>query len=181
MPRGAGWEEELCRLFDAYAPKRDNSWREYGEPFENETFVVRPYYWGDCTCGYDELEFDWSEKNKHEPQCYQAEYHKICERHKNMPYGTKDSEVKALCKKFDLEYPYGSAVHCTCDYKERWKRFTETNGHKAECPLIQSNFVYLPTGYSIDWYKYPLRDAYQSEDITLKEFSEIISKCIASV
>ena len=31
LKRSAGFEEELERLFDAYAPKRDNFWREYGE------------------------------------------------------------------------------------------------------------------------------------------------------
>jgi hypothetical protein len=43
IPRGVGFEEELSRLFDSYAPHRDTSWREYGEPFENDIFFVSTY------------------------------------------------------------------------------------------------------------------------------------------
>ena len=28
----------------------------HGEDFENDTFWIFPYYWGVCTCGYDEKE-----------------------------------------------------------------------------------------------------------------------------
>ena len=43
------------------------------------------------------------------------------------------------------------------------------------------NFVYKPTGYEIDWYKYPFRDSYSNFDITEKEFIEIIENCLKSV
>ena len=43
------------------------------------------------------------------------------------------------------------------------------------------NFVYKPTGYSISWYKYPLRDAYASADITEDEFGEMLEKCEESL
>jgi len=45
---------EFERLFNAYSPDRDFSYREYGVEFENDTFWVMPYWWGDCTCGCDE-------------------------------------------------------------------------------------------------------------------------------
>ena len=45
IERGVGFEEELERLFNSYDPKRDNSWREYGSDFENETFMVHRYCW----------------------------------------------------------------------------------------------------------------------------------------
>ena len=68
IERMIGFEDELVRLFDAYAPDRDNSWREYGVEFENETFSVFPYYWGDCTCGFDDIECPIKHIN-----CYQNE------------------------------------------------------------------------------------------------------------
>src|SRR4051812_7811864 len=34
----------------------------FSEPFENATFVVRPYYWGDCVC----------DGEGHEPGCLAA-------------------------------------------------------------------------------------------------------------
>lgn len=43
------------------------------------------------------------------------------------------------------------------------------------------NFLFKPTGFSIQWYKYPLRDSYTSQNITLNEFREIITQCLDSV
>jgi hypothetical protein len=108
IPRGAGWEDQLKRLFDAYAPDRDRSWRDYGDPFENDTFCVAEYWWGDCTCG-------------------------------------------------------------------------AVSEHKPDCKLMVPNFLYKPTGFAIEWYKYPLRDSYMNFEITLDEFTQIIDKCIASL
>ena len=60
---------QLFRLFEAIDPKYDHS---YGLEFENEVFSTFPYYWGDCTCGYDKREAKWSERNKHRENCYQT-------------------------------------------------------------------------------------------------------------
>ena len=43
------------------------------------------------------------------------------------------------------------------------------------------NFVYKPTGLEIDWYKYPMRDAYSNQDISIDEFKEILSNCEKSM
>ena len=43
------------------------------------------------------------------------------------------------------------------------------------------NFVYKPINFEIQWYKYPLRDSYMNQDITVKEFKEIIEQCKKSV
>lgn len=72
VERGAGFEEELRRLFDATAPDRDKSWRDYGPSFENDTFQIWPYSWCDCDCGYDQIEAAWSKKNRHGSDCYQS-------------------------------------------------------------------------------------------------------------
>lgn len=39
--------------------------------FENDTFVLRPYYWGDCACGFVDLAWEWKENNPHSEDCYQ--------------------------------------------------------------------------------------------------------------
>lgn len=110
VPRGAGFEDELSRLFKAYAPDEDELMREYGVRYENDTFAVRPYYWGACDCGVYE-----------EEDC------------------------------------------------------------KETCSLRLPNFHHKPSGYKLDWYKYPLRDSYANKDLSLKEFTAIIDDCIASV
>lgn len=77
VPREDAWLRPLLRLFEAYAPGRDNSWREFSVDFENETFVVFPYYWGECTCGFqerwDEKDAAWEGEHDHRPDCYQTE------------------------------------------------------------------------------------------------------------
>lgn len=81
----------------------DNGFDSYGHSdkghvFENDTFIIRPYYWGD-----DEEE--------------------------------------------------------------------------AEKP----NFVYKPTGLEIQWYKYPMRDAYSNQNISIKTFKDILTECANSM
>lgn len=46
----------------------------------------------------------------------------------------------------------------------------------AELP----NFVYKPTGLEIRWYKYPMRDAYSNQDVSVEEFKEILKACLRS-
>ena len=47
----------------------------------------------------------------------------------------------------------------------------------AELP----DFVYKPNRLTISWYKYPLRDAYSSHDITVEEFKKILAHCARSL
>ena len=39
------------------------------------------------------------------------------------------------------------------------------------------NFIYKPTGFEIQWYKYPMRDAYKNKDISFEDFCNILNKC----
>ena len=43
------------------------------------------------------------------------------------------------------------------------------------------NFVFKPKGIEISWYKYPMRDAYCSHDISLQEFKDILAECAKSM
>ena len=44
----------------------------YGQEFANDIFEMFPYWWGDCTCGYDEREDRWHDENSHAADCYQT-------------------------------------------------------------------------------------------------------------
>ncbi len=75
---------------------------------------------------------------------------------------------------YGIEYdgPVWSAhLYCWCE--------------KEDCPQCgigeQANFTHKPSGLEIRWYKYPLRDAYASRELTLREFSEIVDECIESL
>ena len=85
----------------------------YGEDYENDTFEMHPYYWGECTCGDDD----------------------------------KDG----------------------------------AENHSPDCLLMRPNFVYKPTGYKLEWYKYAMRDAYANMDLSIKEFTEMVLHCANSV
>jgi hypothetical protein len=44
-----------------------------------------------------------------------------------------------------------------------------------------SNFVHKPSGFKMQWYKYPLRDAYMNKDISFDELVEIMEDCKRSL
>ena len=43
------------------------------------------------------------------------------------------------------------------------------------------NFLYKPTGLEIRWYKYPMRDAYSNQDVSIVEFAKILEDCRKSM
>src|SRR5438105_3890103 len=46
----------------------------YGQDFTNATFEMHPYWWGDCECGFAEVEFEWGEANHHTPECWSSRW-----------------------------------------------------------------------------------------------------------
>jgi hypothetical protein len=94
------WMERLGFTISGYHESYE------GWAFENDTFRMQPYYWGDCDCEDDHLE---------------------------------------------------------------------------ECPAMQPNFLFKPTGFRLDWYKYPLRDSYSSELLTSELIDEMFAECERSM
>lgn len=155
----------------------------YADYFENDVFELRPYYWGDCTCGYDEKEYAWDKANDHRPECYQADYERLYARY---GVGSKipDEEIKAICEKHGVPYNdrKGCAVHCTCDYKDRWQAFLRENpGHADDCAVVLPNFRHKASGLEIRWYKYIGRGMSINRSVTLDEFRTIFDECVASL
>jgi hypothetical protein len=86
-----------------------------------------------------------------------------------------------LGAKHGVDPHYGAAVHCTCGRDTRADEFwTAMGGHEDDCRLIQPNFLYKPTGFRINWYKYPFRDSYMTPKISAKKWREIVRHCIES-
>lgn len=87
-----------------------------------------------------------------------------------------------LGKKHKVDPHYGAMVHCTCGKDKRADVFwAEIGGHSNECRFVQPNFLFKPTGFRLNWYKYPFRDSYMSPKVTPKQWREIMDKCIESL
>lgn len=170
----------------------------YGIEYVNDIFELHKYYWGDCTCGYENKVIQWEKDNKHSETCYQTALKNICiEKNfydKNGEYITSFSKsfidyrnkemrkiYEQLCIQFGLTYPEGCAVHCTCDYKTKHQEFLKNENHKSSCLIIKPNFWYKPTDFKIMWYKYIGRDSYMNKFIDTDDFVNIIDKCVESV
>ena len=167
--------------------------------FENDTFWVMPYYWGDCNCGYDNLEYKWTKNNKHEENCYQTLVNNelknngwvknkvflFLEPPKDFKYSQytkiEDEIRKKYCKKLNLSFPNGCAIHCTCNHRRKWIEFLEKNYHKENCPIILPNFWWKKEGVKIKWYKYPLRDSYSNIKIDQQLLEKMLLDCIYSL
>ena len=162
------------------------------EVFDNEVFTMRPYYWGDCECGFVEELNEWEENNPHYDDCYQTFFRSIHYRDGDESYLEKREHgypfecdcVQVACEKFgiDPEAP-GAYVHCTCGWNERRKEWFENHeGHSPECRIDKPNFVYKPTGVEISWYKHAARGiTCNKKQPTATRWFEVISHCVQSL
>jgi hypothetical protein len=104
-------------------------------------------------------------------------YRKLSDRRRKIEAALFDK----LCAKHGTDRQYGAAVHCTCGRDKRGDLFWQNiGGHKDECRFVQPNFLYKPTGFRLNWYKYPFRDSYMNQPLSGGEWSMIIDACIAS-
>jgi len=121
------WYEWMRKLgFDSYGylEHHDDS------VFENETFRMQPYYWGDCECGHEKRENDFYETSPSMEQC--------------------------------------AAFH-------------DSHDHAPTCRMVTPNFRFKPTGFELQWYKYPLRDSYSSEPLTKELIDSMFAECERSM
>lgn len=162
----------------------------YGAAYENDVFVMRPYYWGDCDCGYEERADKFWSKNKHSEDCYTSELRREEKaagihhtQESKMSYEAKEKIrrkiYKALCKKHNRTYPAGCAVHCTCGIDEKAKAYFEVNGHKPTCALELPNFLHRASGLEVRWYKWIGRSM-EAKNLPVS-LSAIFKECLDSI
>lgn len=171
----------------------------YGVDYKNNVFEMRPYYWGECNCGWNDCDFD----EPHSKNCYQSLVDKDLKKlgwkedksgFLNSPKGIKypesekikDRVYKKYCNKFGLTFPNGCAVHCTCEHENNFKKWFEKNkkgkdGHSDKCAIELPNFKHYKSGIEIIWYKWIGRDMEYSKKIPNKEWKKIYNECIKSI
>lgn len=132
----------------------------YGAEYESDVFSMMPFYWGDCTCGWEDRYNEWLDNNPHSEDCYQSELTRrgylnipgyddynpnLPDDHDYLPY--------KLAQEWGLS-DRGCAVHCTCGRDSRSMEWEVLNPHPVTCPVEAPNFHYKPSGTMVCWYKY---------------------------
>lgn len=180
LPDSAKMEDMLRVLAERATGDRCYAIHPDTHSFESETFAFNPHYWGDCTCGWENKEWEWSEANKHVVDCYQTRFRAGVDG-LSILSKKRTKRAKALCKEFGIPWNggAGSAVHCTCDYEQRWAAFAEEHkGHSDTCPTVLPNFHHKASGLEIRWYKYIGRGMSVNRPVTLEEFRRIYDECV---
>ena len=173
---------EETQISDDFDREIESKIDKYGK-YENETFSIFPYWWGDCECDYLNWSAMWARVHEHESRCYQTELRILEKEHKKIAkdtFGFMDTQVvKDLLNYHNLP-KQGCAVHCDCTYDMNWENALMERGetHTKECPMTFPNFYYKPTDLRIEWYKYPFRDSYSNRKFTAEEFLEMMTSCI---
>jgi hypothetical protein len=167
----------------------------YGVEFENAVFEMHPFYWGECTCGFEVREEEWCNTHSHSAGCYQSELnakrietglwsrgkYRFLESDKDAPYAlirkTEDAIYKEMTAKYNLPYQ-GCAVHCTCSYNKDFKEWRIVNDHDPRCPSVLPNFRHKDSGFEVRWYKWIGRDNFIIGEC---DWGSVLKDCMASI
>ena len=99
--------------------------------------------------------------------------HGICAFNKNSEKGKFVNERYGFsCELFEIN-PY-CWEDCTCGVTDL---YSEVEEHSGDCPFVHHNFIYHPTGFYIDWYKYSFRSSDMNQNLTIREIEDIFDKC----
>ena len=146
----------------------------YGEEYKNDVFEMHPFYWGDCTCGWETLQFDFEDATPHEKHCYQSE---LKRRNPEDPY----TEAAKLADEYGIPHQ-GCAIYCDCSYKALETQFyIDHPDHLKGCKITEPNFVHYASGFEVSWYKYIGRGMEVNKDLTLKQWASILEECLLSL
>ena len=165
--------------------KYDSPTGNVGGLYKNDTFEMRSYYWGECTCGFDARDYEWSGQHSHKPKCWTETYQAI--RREFVLGGideyTEEGRAKFLTRAKELGWPFetqdGIAVYCNCGYDEEYAKWRETNDHVPDCPTIMPNF--RCGDFEVSWYKYLGRGMSMNREISEADAVAVLNKCMESV
>jgi hypothetical protein len=169
----------------------------YGAHYKNDVFEMRPFYWGDCTCDYDDLRNAWEDSNSHDKDCYQTLFHEMhfvnygvdWNFDRKPGHGWKKGTIEDECDCVDTLYKHfgipkdtpGSYVHCTCMYDVQHANFIKTINHSDECQMDKPNFKHYASGIEVEWYKYIGRDMEYDQSIPVEEWVDVFKECLESI
>lgn len=182
-----GTFDEILRVLELVIRKNnkeENLSSGYGVEFVNNIFEMHPYYWGDCTCGYEKKECEWEEKHPHKEDCFYTQYHAEEDRLRAEKCEWREAENRMIswAKKIGFKNaPYGMAVYCDCGKQKEWKEWSASNQHDERCPVVLPNFIYKPLDIWISWYKYIGRDMSCNVKVPNETVIDIMQDCLKSL
>jgi hypothetical protein len=185
IPDSSRWHGTMARLLDAVGKalgEKHGDGYGYGRDFDNDTFTMMPYYWGDCECGFEDKVNEWCEKNPHTKECFDTRFQEEEDRLENLSYDARHKKMVKWAKANGCkEAPTGMRVYCDCGRTEKYNEFLKDKEHDSSCRIVRPNFLYKPTGFQVCWYKYWARDSYMTPEISIDEFERIINACVDSL
>ena len=176
-------EHIVAEIRRVYWNIHQRKWDEYNEP-QIPNIVYRSYYWGECTCGWD----DKICPEDHRTGCYQKDPELAYIQQVGFAIEREkvDEKYKKLCQKYSIPWDdgFGCAIHCTCDYYKRAETWFEANkmgayGHANSCPVILPNFKFGEVG--IRWYKHRGRGQSVNVDWDEKHWRQWLDKCLKQI
>ena len=95
-------------------------------------------------------------------------------------------EWKQLMRVLQMDYHGNSDLYSPCvteygGYRNNTFEIMPYYLGEDEAIMELPNFKYFPTGFEIQWYKYPFRNSYMNQPLTSEQILEIFRKCIKSV
>lgn len=141
----------------------------YGAEYTSTVFEMHPFWWGDCTCGFEQLECEWLDAHPHADDCYQSELER---RDYQSP--------EVLAKEWGIPR-LGCFCHCTCGQEQEYVAWHRENAHDPACPEVRPNFRHFESGLEVRWYKYIGRDMELSFTPDREEWNRIIGECFSDV
>ena len=178
--------------FDGYGYHQLTTKHDDGdEYFENDTFVVRPYYWGEddeLLCNYsisipDKEAYDDYLKEHDHP----LEYFLPINKDRAINYftnGIYNVYILYHNEDFRLVKSVDDIINHSKKRKDGYYGIDKIEYVKKEeyVPISERlNFLYKPTGLEIGWYKYPLRDSYSNMPLMMKDAKEMLNACRESM
>lgn len=157
---------------------------DLNKKFENGVFIYRPYYDGECNCGYEEKKEELYE-SEHEERCPTRYFYELYDLF--LTFGMNSETINILIKRemerMGLKFNTKGSFHyiCTCSWKDKIKEWERKNDHLENCSLLLPNFHYKKTDFKIFNSKNCNLGFVMNQQITFKEFQSIIFECYQSL
>jgi hypothetical protein len=173
---------ELINEMDrVYSNVKQEEWEHYEEyDLDLPGVTYHPYYWGDCTCGFEALDEQWDQQHDHNPECFSTRYRAKQKDLETDDWGSASEQLTAWAKKNGYaDAPNGMAVYCDCGLNKEYNEWRGAYDHTASCPTVRPNLAF--EGVEIRWYKHPRRGLSSNKRMASDQWVEWFDRFLAVI